>query len=93
MSCDDDADIVDVILRACQEAGLDAAAARAIGERIRATFGGLRVRIPKRKKHLTPAAKALAFADGLTGMPTREVVAKHGISRSTLTRYMKRGGS
>ena len=91
MNRDDEPDIVDVILRACQDAGLDAAVALTIGAGIRAEYGGMRVRIPKRKKHLTPSARAQAFADGVSPMPTEEITVKHGISRSTLYRLMKRG--
>lgn len=91
MNLDPDPDIVEVILRACQAEGLDADVAHLIEARIRAEYGGLRVRIPKRKKHPTAAERALAFADGTTAMPTEEVTAKHKISRASLYRLMKRG--
>lgn len=86
-----DPDIVDVILRECAGQGLDPDAAKEIGTMIRAVYGGMRVRIPKRKKNLTQQARASAFADGITAMPTAEILAKHRISRSTLYRLMKRG--
>lgn len=66
-------------------------AARQIEAEVRAEFGGLRVRIPKRKKHLTAAQRAAAFRDGLSDAPTEEVAARQGISRATLYRLMKRG--
>lgn len=89
MNLDPDPDIVEVILRACLGAGLDAAAARAVEEKIRAQYGGLRVRIPKRKKHATSEARDQVYSDGLTTMTTGEITQKHGISRATLYRVMK----
>lgn len=90
-AADHDPDIVFVILRECQGAGLASDIAQAIERRIRALYGGLRVRIPKRKKHLNQQQRAAAYIDGLTSTPTAAVLRKHGISRSTLYRLMKRG--
>lgn len=92
MNLDPDPDIVEVILRACQAEGLNADVAYLIEAKIRAEYGGLRVRIPKRKKHPTAEARAQAFADGTTAMSTEEVTTKHKISRASLYRLMKRGG-
>lgn len=91
MNTDPDPDIVDVIIRACQANGLDADAAYLIESQVREQYGGLRVRIPKRKKHSTQQERAQILADGLTSMSTAEIVAKHGIDRATLYRLMKRG--
>jgi DNA invertase Pin-like site-specific DNA recombinase len=91
MNTEDDPDIVQVIILACRDSGLDAAAAHEIEMRIRAQYGGLRVRIPKRKKHPTQQERALVVADGITNMTTAEITGKHGISRATLYRMMKRG--
>lgn len=91
MNLDPEPDIVEVIMLACQAVGLDAEAARLIEAQIRADYGGLRVRIPKRKKHPTQHERSAAFADGLSDMSTDEVTAKHGISRATLYRLMKSG--
>mgnify|MGYP003457536941 CR=1 FL=1 len=91
MNTDPDPDIVEVILVACRASGLDADAAFLIESRIRSEYGGLRVRIPKRKKHPTPQERDQALADGLTNMSTAEITAKHGVSRATLYRLMKRG--
>lgn len=91
MNLDPDPDIVEVILRAAQAEGLDAEAARMIEAMVRADYGGLRVRIPKKRKHPSAQERERAFADGLSGMPTEEVTAKHGISRATLYRLMKTG--
>ena len=91
MSLDSDADIVEIIIRRAQAEGLDADAAHQIERAIRAEYGGLRVRIPKKKKHPTSEERRQAYADGLTAMPTGDVAEKHGISRATLYRLMKRG--
>jgi DNA invertase Pin-like site-specific DNA recombinase len=91
VNLDPDPDIVEVILLACQAEGLDADVAHLIEAKIRAEYGGLRVRIPKRKKHLTAAARAEVFADGVSSMPTEEIVAKHKISRASLYRLLKGG--
>jgi len=77
-------------MQACQAGGLDPEAARVIETKVRADFGGQRVRIPKKKKHLTEEAKARAFEDGVSNMPIKEVTEKHGISRRTLYRLLKR---
>lgn len=91
MNTDPEPDIVEVILRACRASGLDADAAFLIESRIRSEYGGLRVRIPKRKKHPTREEREMVLADGMTNMSTAEVTAKHGVSRATLYRLMKRG--
>ncbi len=91
MSLDADADIVEIIIRKAQAEGLDADAAHQIEMAIRQEFGGMRVRIPKRKKHPSPEVREQAFVDGLSNMSTKEVTEKNGISRATLYRLMKRG--
>lgn len=63
-----------------------------IEQELRAKYGGLRVRIPKRGKYLTPEQRQAVFEDGLTAMPTTELTTKHRISRATLYREMKKGG-
>ncbi len=85
----DEPDIVEIIMRACQEGGLNADVAHMIEDRVRGQYGGLRFRIPKKKKHLTPEERALAFLDGASNMPTEEITKKHKISRATLYRLMK----
>lgn len=85
----EDPDIVEIILRACQEGGLSADTAHLIDRMVRTQYGGMRVRIPKKKKHLTAEERALAFQDGASGMPTQEVLKKHKISLATLYRLMK----
>lgn len=92
MNIDPDPDIVEVIILACKERGLDAAAAQEIEAQIRLLYGGLRVRIPKRKKNLTERERNLIIADGVSSMSTSEITAKHSISRASLYRLMKKGG-
>jgi DNA invertase Pin-like site-specific DNA recombinase len=90
VNLDPDPDIIEIIMRACEAGGLDAEAAKLIENRIRTEYGGMRVRIPKKNKSQVEQVHAKAFADGVSSMPTREVVQKHGISRATLYRLMKR---
>jgi DNA invertase Pin-like site-specific DNA recombinase len=91
MSIDSDLDIVELILKLAQAEGLSADAAHQIEQAVRADHGGERVRIPKRKKHMTPEQRQQAYADGLTNLPTEAVTDKHGISRRTLYRLLKTG--
>jgi len=91
MNSDEDPDIIEVIMRACQAEGLDAGVAHIIESRIRETYGGMRVRIPKRAKHVRGTTREQILADGLTDMTNEEVTDKYGISRATLYRLMKRG--
>lgn len=87
-------DIVTIMLQRviAMAPGFTAALARQVEQELRAEYGGMRVRIPKYGKRLTPEQRQAAFQDGLTGMPTHEVTAKHKISRATLYREMKKGG-
>lgn len=88
-------DIVGVILRQVAdraEGTIDAATLQQIEQTVRDQYGGLRVRIIKRRKRLTDAERQQLFQDGLAGLPESEILAKHRISRATLFRQMKRGG-
>lgn len=91
MTIESDADIVELILRMAQEHGLDADAAYKIEQLVRSEHGGCRVRIPKRKKHLSPEQRDQLYRDGLSSMSTTEIIEKYQIDRSTLYRHMKRG--
>lgn len=71
--------------------GFSAAIAKQIEERLRADYGGMRVRIPKRGKYLTEEQRAALFSDGLTTMSTEAITQKHKISKATLYRQMKKG--
>lgn len=72
--------------------GFSAALALQIEQQLRAEYGGLRVRIPKRGKYRTPEQRRETFEDGLTAMPNADIIVKHKISRATLYRDMKKGG-
>lgn len=91
---DPEPDIVAVLLARviAMAPGFSAALAGQIEQQIRAEYGGLRVRIPKRGKYMTPEQRQEVFKDGLTTMPTPEITTKHKISRATLYREMKKGG-
>lgn len=88
------ADIVDIILTmvVALTPGFSAAIAKQIEQQVRAEYGGLRFRVPKRGKYLTANQREAVFKDGLTAMPTGEVTEKHRIGRATLYRIMKGGG-
>jgi DNA invertase Pin-like site-specific DNA recombinase len=90
MSTDREPDIIEIIMQMAQAVGLDAAAAVQIEQRVRAEYGGLRVRIPKKKKHLSPEQREQLFRDGLSNMSTNEITEKYRIDRATLYRHMKR---
>ncbi len=89
MSHDPEPDIVDIILLECRARGLDAQTAELIESRIRAEYGGQRMRIPKRNKHLTLEQRAEIRREGLSNLPTDEITAKFKIGRATLYRIMK----
>jgi DNA invertase Pin-like site-specific DNA recombinase len=91
MSIDADEDIVEIIIKLAQAEGLNPDAAHYIEKKVRAEFGGLRVRIPKTKKRLKEEKRKQIFLDGLSDAPASEIANKHGITRRTLYRLMKRG--
>lgn len=73
--------------------GLSAEVTRQVEAEVRAEYGGLRVRIPKRKKHMSAEERGAVYEQGLGAAPTPEIVGNAGIHRATLYRLMKRGGS
>lgn len=84
-------DIVAFMVGLLRRVGVDTALAQQLEQATRQAFGGLRVRVPKHRGHASADARGQAVLDGLTAMPTGEVAHKHGISRATLYRLMKRG--
>lgn len=58
---------------------------------LRTEYGGLRVRIPKRRKDLRGAQREAAYRDALSDAPLQEVLERQGISRATLYRLVKKG--
>lgn len=89
---DREPDIVLVILQQVQlrAPGLSDEALRAIELDLRATYGGMRFRVAKRKKHPTPEQRQRIFDAALTNAPTEQITSDEGIHRSTLYRYLKR---
>ena len=60
---------------------------------IKTQYGGQRVRIPKRRKHLSPQDKAAVYAQGLTKATDQQIQTDTGVSRATIYRIMKSGPS
>ena len=87
----EDPDIVRELMLHLQAAlpDLDEARAGQIERDLRLRFGGLRVRIPKRGKHLRGEERDRAYSDGASSMQTGEVTRKHRISQATLYRILK----
>ena len=90
---DPEPDIVLVVLHAVRALAPDISAevARQVEADVRAQYGGMRFRIPKRKKHPSPEERQAAYREGLTSpAPTDEVARNAGLHRATLYRLMKR---
>ena len=87
----EDPDIVQVVLQRVLAAApeFNRQLAEQIDREVRAQYGGLRVRIPKRGKYLTQQQREAAYADAVSNMPTTEVMRKHKISLATLYRLTK----
>jgi DNA invertase Pin-like site-specific DNA recombinase len=66
--------------------------ALAVEQQVRTQYGGVRTRIPKRKKHPSPEQRRKIFQEALTDAPTEAILEGNGISRRTLYNYLKRGG-
>jgi transcriptional regulator of acetoin/glycerol metabolism len=71
--------------------------AQHLDERIRAQWGGQRLHIAK-TRHRKPGNQAKpaetlqrAYTDALGSEPTKVITTRHGISRATLYRLMKKG--
>jgi DNA invertase Pin-like site-specific DNA recombinase len=93
-TADREPDIVLVILERVRRTlpGITDDQVRQIEESVRAEYGGLRFRVPKRKKHPTREQRQRVFEQALTDAPDDEITKANGISRRTLYRYLKRGG-
>ena len=58
----------------------------------RAELGGLRVRIPKRRKHMSEEQRHAIAREAIDATDTdAQITERHGIGRATLYRYLKRG--
>ena len=87
----EDLDIVQVVLQHVKLARPDfnETEPAKIDQDVRARYGGLRFRIAKRAKFLTPAQRSAAYKDAVSNMPTPIVLKKHKISLATLYRLAK----
>lgn len=90
---DTDTDIVRVILERVSPLVPDAvrAALDDLDGDLRREYGGLRVRIPKRRGDLRSQRRVQAYQAALAGEPEDAIQDKFGISRRTLYRLVKRG--
>jgi hypothetical protein len=92
---DPEPDILQVVLLRVRAAApvLTDAQVQQIEDAVRAELGGLRARVPKRKKHPTPEQRQAIFKEAMgSGATDAEITQHHGIGRATLYRYIKRGG-
>lgn len=89
----DEPDIVQVVLQrvSARAPGLSEEIVRQVDSEVRSLYGGMRVRIPKRGKFLSPEQRQAAYRDALTNMPTNDLLRKHKISLATLKRLVKKG--
>lgn len=91
---DPEPDILQVVLQRVRSAiptPITEEQAATIEEQIRSELGGLRVRIPKRKKHPTKEQREAIFQEAMGNTSDAEITERHGIGRATLYRYIKRG--
>ena len=89
-----DQDIVMVILQRVAEVmpGMSDELVHQVETEVRKKYGGQRMFVPKRGRHLTNEQRDKVFKDGISDMPTEEIIKKHKISKRTLYRMMKTGG-
>jgi len=86
-------DIVAETLREARACGLTEEDMQKIELKMKAKYGGLRVRIPKRKKHPSPEQRKAIFDEAISSTESDEdITSRHGISRRSLYNYIKRGG-
>mgnify|MGYP000314117018 CR=1 FL=1 len=72
--------------------GLTDAQAAMVESEVRAELGGLRVRIPKRRKHLSEEQRQAIAREALAATDTdAQITERHRIGRASLYRYLKRG--
>lgn len=94
---DRDVDIVLVILDLVRKTApaVTHEQSRDIEQAVRVKYGGIRVRIAKRKTHKTPEQReqivTSALSESLANVSTDKIAESNGISRRTLYRLLKRG--
>lgn len=81
------------ILTRCRASmpGLTEQMAGDIEREIRERFGGRRIYVAGRKKHMNTAQRSRAYEDAVSNAPLDEVLERNGVSRATLYRLLKRG--
>lgn len=91
---DPEPDILQVVLQRVRAAGatLTDEQAQQVEDAVRAELGGLRARVPKRKKHPSREQRQAIFQEAMGSASDAEITERHGISRATLYRHIKRGG-
>lgn len=95
---DREVDIVLVILDMVRAAApaITPEQTRDVEQAVRVKYGGQRVRIAKRKKHLTPEQREQLVQQALdpasANVSTDQIAASNGIHRATLYRNIKRRG-
>jgi hypothetical protein len=91
---DRDPDIVLVILQLVKQAAptFPEEKVREIVQQVREQYGGRRLHIHKRSRHLTAAEREQVVQAAMAGVPDAEILTKHRISLRTLDRAVKGGG-
>jgi Mor family transcriptional regulator len=80
-------DIIERLM--AHEASITEELALKVEHEARAHWGGQAPYVPKETKRQAHVRQKV-FADALTAMPTAEVIKRHGISRRTLYRLLKK---
>lgn len=90
---DPEPDILQVVLLRVRAAApvITDEQAQQIEDAVRAELGGLRARIPKRKKHPSAVQRQAIFREAMSVASDSEITERHGISRRSLYRYVKLG--
>ena len=92
---DPEPDILLVVLmrvRAAVPTAISDEQAQQIEDAVRSELGGLRARVPKRKKHPSLEQRKAIFKEAMGSASDSEITERHGIHRATLYRMLKRGG-
>jgi DNA invertase Pin-like site-specific DNA recombinase len=98
---DEDPDIVIAMIREVLDLGLGLTTEQAatIERRLKERYGDRRIRVKKKLQFsesrsngvgLPDSVRAQVYRDGLTNMSNEEITRKHGVSRATIYRWMKK---
>jgi transcriptional regulator of acetoin/glycerol metabolism len=91
---DPEPDILQVVIHRVRELlpAITDEQAQQVETEARADLGGLRARVPKRKKHLSNEQRQSIAREAIAATSTdQEITERHGIGRATLYRYVKMG--